>query len=145
MTDLAIEPIQHALDAGLVPLVYGDVAIDEIWGGTIISTEEILVYLAHTLTPASILIAGDYEGVLDANDQVISLITPPTLDDVQVALGGSAQVDVTGGMASKVTEMLTLCESLPELKVHIFSGRKEGNVFRALTEDAVSFGTRISA
>lgn len=144
ITELSIRPLQCALGAGLIPLVYGDVAVDEIWGGTIISTEEILAYLAHDLEPARILIAGSYEGVFDQEGQVIPLITPPTLDTVRGALGGSAQVDVTGGMASKVASMLTLCESIPGLNVHIFSGQKEGNVFRALTEGTIAFGTRLS-
>lgn len=145
MTEMSIGPLRRALDVGLVPLVYGDVAIDEMWGGTIISTEEILAFLAHILTPTRILIAGDYQGVLGSGGQVIPLLTPPTLDDLQDALGESAQVDVTGGMASKVASMLALCASIPGLKVHIFSGQQEGNVFRALTEETVSFGTHLTA
>jgi isopentenyl phosphate kinase len=145
ITEMSIRPLQRTLEVGLVPVVYGDVAVDEIWGGTIISTEEILAYLAHNLTPARILIAGDYEGVLDPNGQAIPLITPPTLDDLQDTLRGSGQVDVTGGMASKVTSMLALCESIPELRVHIFSGQQEGNIFQALTEDTLELGTCLSA
>ncbi|HEX9114917.1 MAG TPA: uridylate kinase, partial [Anaerolineae bacterium] len=34
-------PVRAALTQGLVPLVYGDVALDESQGGTIIATEEI--------------------------------------------------------------------------------------------------------
>ena len=100
---------------------------------------------AGKLTPTRILIAGDYEGVLDENKQVIPSITPPTLDDLQDTLGGSNQVDVTGGMASKVASMLSLCEAIPGLKVHIFSGQQEGNVFRTLIEESISFGTCLSA
>ena len=35
-------PVRVALEHGLVPVLYGDVALDEVRGGTIISTEEIL-------------------------------------------------------------------------------------------------------
>ncbi|MBN1309906.1 MAG: isopentenyl phosphate kinase family protein [Anaerolineae bacterium] len=145
ITQMSLIPLQHTLTAGLVPIVYGDVAIDDALGGTIISTEEIFAYLAEKLTPDRILIAGDYEGVLDANKQVIPSITPPTLADLQNTLCGSDQVDVTGGMASKVSSMLSLCETIRGLKVHIFSGRQPGNVFRALTEENIPFGTRLSA
>ena len=143
--EMSITPLQHTLAAGLVPLIYGDVAVDKTQGGTIISTEEIFAYLARQLRPARILIAGDFEGVLDANKQVLPSITPPTLNDLQSALGGSSQVDVTGGMASKVALMLSLCEAAPNLEVYIFSGRQPGNVFRALTGEGIPFGTPISA
>jgi len=38
--------------AGLVPVVYGDVAFDAIRGGTIISTEEIMEYFSAELSAA---------------------------------------------------------------------------------------------
>ena len=41
-------------------------------------------------------------------------------------------VDVTGGMKSKVEEMLSLVEQIPNLDVQIFSGEEAGNVKRAL-------------
>jgi isopentenyl phosphate kinase len=143
--DLAIRPIEHALDAGLVPLVYGDVAVDETLGGTIISTEEILAYLARKLSPTRILIAGTYEGVLDRGGAIIPAISHDTLDAFRDALGGSEQADVTGGMNTKVRSMLALCEMLPTLTVHIFSGVEPGSVFQALTQDNALCGTRLSA
>ncbi|MDW8396714.1 MAG: uridylate kinase, partial [Anaerolineae bacterium] len=38
IVSLAVEPIARALEHGLVPLVMGDVAFDDVRGGTIIST-----------------------------------------------------------------------------------------------------------
>ena len=56
-------PISEALEHGLVPLVYGDVAVDEVRGGTIISTEEIFAWLARRLKPDRIVLAGAVPGV----------------------------------------------------------------------------------
>ena len=42
-------------------------------------------------------------------------------------------MDVTGGMKSKVEEMLSLVEQIPNLNVQIFSGEETGNVKRTLT------------
>lgn len=42
---------QAALDAGLVPVIHGDVAFDEERGGTVASTEEIFSYLAREMAP----------------------------------------------------------------------------------------------
>ena len=57
-------PIEQALASGLVPIVHGDVAFDEVLGGTIISTEEILTFLAYSLKPRWLLLAGETRGVL---------------------------------------------------------------------------------
>ncbi len=64
LVSLDARPIRSALDEKLVPLVHGDVSLDEVRGGTIISTEEIMVYLAAHLTPGRILLLGETDGVL---------------------------------------------------------------------------------
>ena len=44
-------PLVVALQNGLAPVVHGDVALDDVRGGTIISTEEIFRWLAPRLSP----------------------------------------------------------------------------------------------
>jgi isopentenyl phosphate kinase len=139
------EPILKALDKGLVPLVYGDVAFDDTLGGTIISTEDIFIYLALALRPERILLAGHYEGVMDNDRAVIKHITPGTLKDFQDAIQGSTWADVTGGMETKVKSMLKLCEMVSGLRVHIFSGLDAGNITKALVQGGIGVGTALSA
>jgi isopentenyl phosphate kinase len=88
LVHLASEPIRAALDSGLVPVVYGDVAFDSVRGGTIISTEEILDFLAYLLKPQRLLLAGETPGVLDRKGTVIPLLTPPMLPEFWPILGG---------------------------------------------------------
>jgi isopentenyl phosphate kinase len=145
ITRMELAPIRRALDHGLVPLVYGDVALDEARGGTIISTEEIFHYLALTLKPRRILLAGDYPAVLDIRGRAIPLITRSTLTPYEAALGGSSATDVTGGMAAKVETMLRLCESVPGLTVQVFDGSQPGAVMDALLHPDFDRGTRITA
>jgi isopentenyl phosphate kinase len=140
--------LRDALHAGLVPLVYGDVALDSQWGGTIISTEDVFAYLADHLMPQRILLAGLAPGVYadgPAGSAVIPLITPATAVQLAPALGGSHGPDVTGGMDAKVTRMLALVERLPGLTTHIFSGAARGLVRRVLTNPRVRTGTRLVA
>ncbi len=141
---MALGPIQRALEEGLVPLVYGDVALDLQRGGTIISTEDIFSYLALMLSPQRILLAGWEEGVLDREGHVVPHLTPSTLETVRDALGGSAQTDVTGGMEAKVRAMLALCEDIPGLTVRIFSGQVPGAVEQALTDEQFAAGTLLT-
>jgi len=144
IVQMALEPLQTALDHRLVPLVYGDVAIDSVRGGTIISTEEIFLWLAEAIRPTRILLAGDSEGVLDRDGKIIPHITTETINTHHTALSGSAKTDVTGGMASKVKSMLDLCERHKNLEVIIFSGEVVGNVQNALLGKSIRGGTRLT-
>jgi isopentenyl phosphate kinase len=61
------------------------------------------------------------------------------------ALSGSGGVDVTGGMADKVTRMVDLVQRHREATVHILTGTEPGLLTRALLEEALDVGTRIRA
>lgn len=131
--DLA--PLKAALQAGLLPVVFGDVIFDSLRGGTILSTEDLFTYLARQLHPNRLLLAGIEMGVwadYPLNTKLVLEITPQNLGEVAPALGGSAATDVTGGMASKVQEMLSLVEEIPGLEVLIFSGERPDLVREAL-------------
>jgi isopentenyl phosphate kinase len=147
LTRLDMTPINTALKTGLVPLVYGDVVFDTTWGGTIASTEDLFVYLAGEMAPARILLAGDVPGVFgrDSTTRIVPAITPATLDSIMPALSSARGADVTGGMASKVTLMLSLVQRHPRLVVHIFSGKKPGLLQHVLTNPDASTGTRLLA
>jgi isopentenyl phosphate kinase len=130
-----LDPLKAALANGLLPVVYGDVAFDTARGGTILSTEDVFKHLARELKPQRILLAGLEPGVwadYPKCSQLVDAITPETLENVLPALGGSAAADVTGGMRSKVEEMLALVKEISELEVFIFSGESEGVIMNSL-------------
>jgi isopentenyl phosphate kinase len=104
--------------------------------------------LAGPLAAARVLLAGETEGVYEryspeAPGPVIPLIRTPDWEAVRGALGGSRGADVTGGMASKVRDMLKLAGAHPGLEVRLFSGLSAGTLTRALDGEAV--GTAIRA
>lgn len=141
---MSIEQIHRSLKKGLVPIVYGDVAIDTTLGGTIISTEEILTFLTPGLNPTAILLAGETEGVLDESGEVIESIGDQDIVNVRQLIGGSRGTDVTGGMATKVEGMVELAATNPSLKIRILSGLVEGAVERCLLDPSANVGTLIS-
>jgi isopentenyl phosphate kinase len=141
---LATGTIAAALEAGLVPVIYGDVAFDAVRGGTIISTEEIMSYLAASLRPKRLLLAGETEGVLDEHGQPIALLDNHRVETISAAIGGSRGTDVTGGMASKVRGMLSLVGAVEGLTVRVFSGLQPGNVHEALLGNDNELGTLIA-
>jgi isopentenyl phosphate kinase len=138
LLSLATEPVEQALAHGLVPLLYGDVALDLSWGGTIVSTEEILSYLARRLRPARILLVGAVAGVFEADPLLqptalpVPWISEANWEGVRERLGGSYATDVTGGMLAKVEEMVSLARDLAGLQVQILSGEQSGALEAAL-------------
>jgi isopentenyl phosphate kinase len=141
-----VQPLVAALEAGLLPVTYGDVVFDRRLGGSILSTEDLFVHLGRILQPKQILLAGVEEGVFadyPARQTLLSEITTKSLERDTPGLTGAKATDVTGGMAEKVRLMLSLVEELPQMEVHIFSAVEPGALQRALTGEPL--GTRIRA
>jgi isopentenyl phosphate kinase len=135
-----------ALAAGMVPVIYGDVTFDEIRGGTILSTEDLFGHLARALSPQRILLAGLEAAVWEdfpARTRKVQTIAPHTFYEISDGVGKAAGADVTGGMESKVTQMLELVQQNSELKIQVFSGAEPGNILRALAGETL--GTWITA
>jgi isopentenyl phosphate kinase len=138
--------ISMALAAGLVPVIYGDVTFDEVRGGTILSTEDLFNHLTRALHPDRILLAGLEAAVWEdfpKRTRKVETITPSTFSEISEGIGRAAGADVTGGMESKVMQMLDLVRQNPELKIQIFSGAEPGSILRTLRGE--NLGTWITA
>lgn len=150
------DAIEQAISRGLVPVVHGDVALDSVRGGTIVSTEEVFEWLALQLSSTlsssgdgtkvakkkwrlqKLILAGEVEGIysadplLEPNAELIPSITPKTLSEVVDGLGSSHGVDVTGGMSAKVQQAFEMIAQNPGLEVTICSGLIEETLFQVL-------------
>ncbi len=141
-----LTPLKAALAARLIPVIYGDVVFDSARGGTILSTEDLFAYLARELRPQRILLAGLEAAVwadFPARKQRVETLTPASFEGIKSGVGASRSPDVTGGMESKVRQMLELTQELPGLTVQIFSGEQPGNIQKALAGE--NLGTLIRA
>jgi isopentenyl phosphate kinase len=137
--------IRKALAAGILPVVHGDVAFDEMLGGTILSTEDVFAFLAEQFPVTRILLAGIESGVwadFPARTKLVKEIQLGEYEEMRAGIGGSASTDVTGGMKAKVEEMFALIRKNPGLTVQIFSAEAEGLLARALQGENV--GTLLS-
>jgi isopentenyl phosphate kinase len=130
-----LSQIRYALEMGILPVVHGDVIFDKVKGGTILSTEELFEHLAGELRPNRILLAGLEEVVwadFPARKHRVQKVTRDSFEEFRKNIGQANGVDVTGGMESKVRQMLELTESIPGLSVQIFTGEIPENLQKVL-------------
>jgi isopentenyl phosphate kinase len=62
--------------------------------------------------------------------EILTTITSSKISNLN--LGPSDTTDVTGGMADKVAEALSISQSVPGLRVRIFSGEEPNSLLAAL-------------
>lgn len=129
-----LESFRHLLKIDLIPVIYGDVILDQKRGCCIFSAEKTLNILAKNLKKQfnilKVIHCGDTDGVYDVNGQTIPVITKKSLQKFQKAIGKSNAIDVTGGMIHKVKESL----EISPLGIHslIINGKKSGNLKKAI-------------
>ncbi len=144
LIQIATRPLLLALEQHFIPVVHGDVTLDEKLGGTIISTEALFAGLVAPLGVESIVLLGDVDGVLDQAGHVIPRITRANFERFASSLGASAGVDVTGGMLQKVTEMLKLVREHSNVNIFIANGNRR-DILHDLLVEGLEVGSRISA
>jgi len=133
-----LHPIKEMLKRGILAVLHGDVAMDCTRGAGIVSGDQLVSYLGKALSAEVVAVGCDVEGVMLCG-QPLQEVRRRDLSAIGSALGGSAGVDVTGGMRGKLLELLDLADS--GISSVIFDAGKEGNIRRALLGENV--GTRV--
>lgn len=137
--------IKQYLDEGFVPVLYGDAVLDfddEI-KFAIISGDQIITYFAKQLHADKVILSSDVDGIYTDNPKTnpeAKLIDIVTKDTKITLTENKDQVDVTGGMAGKINELLTLAEE--GIESLIINAEKEGNLKLAVSGKKVK-GTLI--
>ena len=130
-----VEPIIAVLKMDVIPLVFGDIILDERIGCCIFSGENTLDNLSSQLTDRGFKIkkviqCGITDGVYDLKRKTIPKITPGNFKKFKRAILGAAETDVTGGMFHKVKESLKMAKL--GINVYIINGEKRDNLYRAI-------------
>ena len=136
------EQIALALTMDIIPVLHGDVIMDEKKGFVILSGDQLVVYAAQEFAVAKVGVGTDVDGVLDDNGAVIRRITPADVDTLSIK--GSEHVDVTGGMKAKVYQLAKLAyeRNIPSI---LFNASKESTIRKFLRNDESLFGTEVRA
>lgn len=143
-----LDVLKGYLAAGLLPVTTGDMVLDTAQGCAVWSGENVLNYLAETLTQqkqtiAQVIQVGEVAGVLDSAGAVIPVITPESWQQYQNHVTSKTRgTDVTGGMLKKVEESLQLLKKTG-IETWIIDGFAPQNLLNALTGKHW-IGTRIA-
>ena len=130
--------VLRELFEGGVPVLHGDVAMDLARGAAIVSGDQLVTYMATALEAEVVAVGSNVDGVL-VSGRPLQSISRKDLPEFENAIGGSAGVDVTGGMRGKLLELLDLADL--GIESVIFNAGIEGNIARALKGETL--GTRI--
>ena len=137
-----LDPMKKFLEKDIIPVPYGDPCIDKEMGCCIISTDEIMRYLAKNLDAKKVIMVSNVNGILkdkDDPESVISEITRQNFDDVKKDITDPEGIDITGGMVFKIEKLLELADD--GIESIIINGLTEGNLKKALTGENI--GTTI--
>ncbi len=105
--------IKKYLNEGYVPVLYGDIVLDEKLKMAIISGDQVLQYISKFLNSDSIVLGTDVDGVYTKNPkkhddaELINVLN--SLEQIKF-LESTDNIDVTGGMVGKVKELLSLTD-----------------------------------
>src|SRR5712692_1480658 len=141
---MLLDPIRRALQAGLIPLLHGDLVFDESRGVGVLSGDRIASLVGQRLGASRVLLGSDVDGVYLQNPKTFpsaTLISEVTSENFRSVLEASQgpSGDATGGMAEKVRQALQLAKNGCEC--YIFN-LKEKNALRKVLEGDRITGTR---
>ena len=144
ITDGNLDLFETYLEKGFVPVIYGDVGLDNELEFCVICGDQLIQYLAKNLNPEQVILGTDVDGVYNKNpkthDDAIFFDKFTSLEELDT-FEGTTNVDVTGGMVGKIKELLYLADLGIESK--IINAEVEGNIFKVLEKKEVK-GTVIS-
>lgn len=138
ISTLSTKNLKQLIKNRFVPVLHGDIVADSGSGMSILSGDQIVVYLGTKLNAESIGYASIEDGVYDGLGNIVPEINHENFSEIKKYIGESGNVDVTGGMFAKVSELLS--PEAPAIS-YIFNGTTPGNLTKILLGEHI--GTKI--
>ena len=142
--DFNLDLIKSYLNEGFIPVLYGDVVLDNEIKMAVISGDQIIQYIAKSIDSDRVVLGTDVDGVYTKNpkthDDAVHIDVVSSMEDIKF-LESTTNVDVTGGMVGKVKELLELADL--GIESEIINANEPGVIFKALQGMDVP-GTKIS-
>lgn len=146
ISSMEVNPLRKLLDLGLVSVLYGDAVPDLERGMSILSGDQLVVFLAQELGVKRVILGVDTDGVYtgdpkkDEEAELLPKITLKNWPEISDSLPLTPAPDVTGGMRKKIEELL----KLPEvgIEAQIINASKPETLEKAIKGDK-TLGTMI--
>lgn len=135
-----LQPLNLALRRRTIPILHGDVCVDDARGFGILSADRIASLLGKELSVSRVLFGCDVDGVRK-NQHRSTIVNEVTKGNHRGVLNGirDSRTDATGGMRAKVFEAIRLARG--GVESFIFDLREPNNL-RLLLDGNSSIGTR---
>lgn len=134
--------IVRCLDRGGLPVSFGDVVPDRLWGWSILSADTIAAHLVPVLRPRRVLFVSDVPGILPPGPGRPRPIARPTAETVELLRPADGARDVTGGIRGKLEAMLAIAKAGADAA--LISGLSAGTLSGALRGERV-YGSWVDA
>lgn len=97
--------VADLISSGFLPVLHGDMMLDEKLGGAVCSGDQLVSYLGRDAE--RVIIGTNVDGII-AEGKVVPRITRQNLSEILRHVKGSESADVTGGMRGKLEELLRI-------------------------------------
>lgn len=141
---LELGMIKKYLVNNQIPILFGDMVLDDKWGCSVLSGDTIVSYLAKKLKADQVIFLSDVDGISDSDPKknpqakLIPQITNKNLKQVLKGLTPTERVDVTGEMQGKI---LAIKRDLSKIPVYVINGLKDDTLSKAVRQNDI--GTRL--
>lgn len=141
---LFLDAIHRALQLDFVPVLHGDIVLDDEKGSSVFSGDALACMLSYDFRAEKLLFMSDVDGIYRSFQDIQKKIRPLDMFSVTTEKKESFilprlnGIDHSGGMIEKIRSIQNMCSGT---QVRIFNGLVKGNITKALL--GKSIGTEI--
>ena len=136
------------LKIGIIPVTYGDVALDEKLGFSICSGDLLMQILSSFFLPEKVIFIIDEDGLYTSNpkiDKKAEFIDSTTIEKLKrLTVSADKHDDVTGGMSGKIKTIQNIAKL--GIDTVLLNGNKPDRLFKVLigqeTKSTIIYGVR---
>lgn len=120
--------VEKLLELNVIPVLHGDMVVDNELGASVVSGDAIVGFLAKKLSAEKVFFGVNVDGVISGGP-VVERIDENNFEEVLETVGKSKAEDVTGGMKGKLLEIK---ENLAGMETVIFNMLEKERTYKHL-------------
>ncbi|MFW9819141.1 MAG: type 2 isopentenyl-diphosphate Delta-isomerase [Candidatus Thorarchaeota archaeon] len=139
-----IESIEHLINIGIIPILYGDILLTRERSFSILSGDQIILKLCDKIRKfkiSKVIFAIEKDGIFIKDNGNVKLALNLSSNDLyNIKLADlEHKIDVTGGIKSKIEIIKEIIKH--NIPVQVINGLKEGNIIKSLLNHSLKCTT----